>query len=132
MALSKVEANRSATEAIMRVIAVTMILAAYVAIHASSASAQSFEDRGSIIPNVQAEQRPQINKQIDPPSQPRTPTERPDPQIQSPIAARLTHHGSRSFKQLPWKDFVLFRSDSCSTEMRQPLTAFCLSARGCV
>jgi rare lipoprotein A (peptidoglycan hydrolase) len=74
-------------EAIMRLMAVAIVSAAWIAIHANPAAAQSFEERWSIIPKARAEQPPEAGRQVEPVPQAQSPTESLAPQPQSPIAA---------------------------------------------
>jgi rare lipoprotein A (peptidoglycan hydrolase) len=72
----------------MRIMAI-VILFAWVGLHATSASAQSFEDRWSIIPKAHAEQPPPHKP--PPPGPPeQTPTDQSGQQQQSPAAADTT------------------------------------------
>ncbi len=72
----------------MRSLAVAIIVA-WAGLHATAASAQSFEDRWSIVPKAHADQPPP-DKPPEPAPPQRTPTEPPAQQQQAPAAADTT------------------------------------------
>jgi rare lipoprotein A len=72
----------------MRSLAVAIVVA-WAGLHATAASAQSFEDRWSIIPKAHADQPPP-DKPPEPAPPQQTPTEPPAQQQQAPAAADTT------------------------------------------
>ena len=77
-------------EVIMRLIVVAAVSAAWIFMHVNPASAQSFEDRWSIIPKAHAEQPPEVGRNTEPAPQTQAPNETPAQQPQSPIASEST------------------------------------------
>jgi rare lipoprotein A len=86
----------------MRIMAI-VILVAWAGLHATSASAQSFEDRWSIIPKAHAEQPPPHQPAPPAPTE-HTPAEQSEQYQQSPTATDTTagsvnHPATRSAKR---------------------------------
>jgi rare lipoprotein A (peptidoglycan hydrolase) len=74
----------------MRIISVVIVLA-WVGVHPTSASAQSFEDRWTLIPKAHAEQPPP-----DKPPPPASPQQRPSPPTPDTTVGSTDHPTNRS------------------------------------